>query len=107
MAQSLTNQAREALALANEEARSLQHDYVGTEHILLALVRDPSGIAAKTLGALGIELASVRGEIEKLVNRGPRPITLRSLPLTPRAKRAIDGATVEATTVNEKCVGPE
>jgi Clp amino terminal domain, pathogenicity island component len=107
MAQSLTNQAREALALANDEARSLGHDYVGTEHILLALVRDPSGIASKTLGTLGITPQSVRAEVERLVNRGPNPTSTSALPLTPRAMRAIDDATLEAAVVNEKCAGPE
>lgn len=107
MAQSLTNQSREVLALANEEARHLQHGYVGTEHILLALVRDQSSDASKTLATFGINAERVYAEVEKLIERGPNPVAMRTLPLTPRAQRAIDQAGIEAASFNEKCASPE
>src|SRR5882672_4917065 len=107
MTQSLSNQSRKVLALANEAARSLNHTYVGTEHILLGLVEENSCHIIDVLATLGVDGEKVRAEIERLVTRGLQPVALRTLPLTPRSKRVIELAQDEARIVNEKCVGPE
>jgi ClpA/ClpB-like protein len=107
MAQSLTNQSREVLALATEAARNLQHTYVGTEHILLGLVRESSGTASDVLAMLGVTAERICAEVERLVEPGPEPVVLRTLPLTPRAQHAIEQAGEEAQNFNEKCIAPK
>jgi ATP-dependent Clp protease ATP-binding subunit ClpC len=107
MTHSLTNQSRKVLALANEAARSFNHAYVGTEHILLGLIEESSSGMSDVLEALGIEANEIRTEIEKIVKRGDEPVTLPTLPLTPRASRAIEIAHDEARLMNETCIHSE
>ncbi len=107
MTQSLTNQTRKVLALANEAARSFNHEYVGTEHVLLGLIEDRSAGVADILATFGIDADKVYAEIERLVQRGAEPVALRTLPLTPRAARAVDHARFETRLMGEMCVRPE
>src|SRR3954452_9156455 len=102
MLKSLTDQARQVLAHAQVEARSLNHTFVGTEHLLLGLLHGDSGVSAVTLQVLGLDLVAVRMEIERLVHRGSDAPSPGELPLTPRAQRAIQFATEEAGFVGQK-----
>ena len=101
-----TERARKVLSLAQEEAQRLQHNYIGTEHLLLGLVREGEGVAAKVLSNLGVELNKVRSTIEFIVGRGDR-IVLGQIGLTPRAKRVIELAVDEAHRLNHHYIGTE
>jgi ATP-dependent Clp protease ATP-binding subunit ClpC len=101
-----TERARKVLSLAQEEAQRLQHDYIGTEHLLLGLVREGEGVAAKVLSNLGVELTKVRSTVEFIVGRGDR-IVLSEIPLTPRAKNVIELAVDEAHRLNHHYIGTE
>lgn len=107
MSHALTKQARNALALANEAARSLNHAYVGTEHVLLGLIDGGSSSVVDVLTMFGVTADKVRAEIDRLIQRGIEPVVQRTLPLTPRSKQVIAQAAIEATYFNETCVGPE
>jgi Clp amino terminal domain, pathogenicity island component len=107
MYKDFTDQARHVLALAEQEARRLNHEYVGTEHLLLAIVGDDRGLAVEALRSLGIRAEDVRNEIEKLIQRGPSPVALKVVPLTPRAQQAIDFAIEESRYWSQKLVAPE
>jgi ATP-dependent Clp protease ATP-binding subunit ClpC len=107
MSDHLTNQSRKVLALAEEAARNLNHEYVGTEHVLLALVQEQSAGVSDVLATFAIDADKIRAEIAALVTRGATPTKLRSLPLTPRAQRAVAVARDEARFMGERCVGPE
>ena len=107
MTHSLSKQSRKALALASDAARSLNHAYVGTEHILLGLMEERSAGVSEVLETLQIDAGQIRAEIERLVKRGDEPVTLTALPLTPRANRAIEIAHDEARLMNEACIHPE
>src|SRR5690349_13158581 len=101
-----TERAKKVLSLAQEEAQRFQHNYIGTEHILLGLVREGEGVAAKVLSNLGIELKRVRNAVESLVGRGDR-IVLGEIGLTPRAKLVIELAVDEAKRLNHHYIGTE
>jgi len=101
-----TERARKVLSLAQEEARRFQHDYIGTEHLLLGLVREGEGVAAKVLNNLGVELNKVRNAVEFIVGRGDR-IVLGEIGLTPRAKKVIELAVDEARRLNHHYIGTE
>jgi len=101
-----TERARKALSLAHEEAERLQHTSIGTEHLLLGLVREGEGVAAEVLVSLGVELNKVRSAIESLISRGDR-IVLGEIGLTPRAKEVIDLAVDEAHHLNHHYIGTE
>jgi hypothetical protein len=106
----LTQQARDVMSLADEESRRLGHEYVGTEHLLLALVQDPPHAGFGLPARLGLTAGAVRAEVESLVHRGPqRPAAdgPAKLPLTPRARRAVRCASDEAATVSLALAGPE
>jgi len=95
------------MALANQEAQRFNHEYIGTEHILLGLVKEGSGVGANVLKNLGVDLRKVRLEVEKLVKSGPEMVTMGKLPHTPRAKRVIEYAIEEARNLNHNYVGTE
>jgi len=95
------------MALANQEAQRFNHEYIGTEHILLGLVKEGSGVGANVLKNLGIDLRKVRLEVEKLVKSGPEMVTMGKLPQTPRAKKVIEYAIEEARNLNHNYVGTE
>src|SRR6476660_7464189 len=107
MTHPLTSQSRKVLALANEAARSFNHEYVGTEHILLGLIEERSSGVAEVLETFKIDADKIRAEVDRLVTRGPEPVALQTLPLTPRAKHAIDDAHNETRLMGETCIGPE
>jgi ATP-dependent Clp protease ATP-binding subunit ClpC len=95
------------MALANQEAQRFNHEYIGTEHILLGLVKEGSGVGANVLKNLDVDLRKVRLEVEKLVKSGPEMVTMGKLPQTPRAKKVIEYAIEEARTLNHNYVGTE
>ena len=107
MFERFTDRARKVMALANQEAQRFNHDYIGTEHILLGLVKEGSGVGANVLKNLGVDLRKVRLEVEKLVKSGPEMVTMGKLPQTPRAKRVIEFAIEEARNLNHNYVGTE
>src|SRR2546421_12153439 len=101
-----TDRARRALTLAQEEARRLRHNYIGTEHLLLGLVREGEGVAVKGLNNLGVELQQIRKAIEFITGSGDRDVP-GEVGLTPRAKRAIELAVDEARSLNHQYIGTE
>jgi ATP-dependent Clp protease ATP-binding subunit ClpA len=103
----LTDRARKTLALANQEAQRFNHEYIGTEHILLGLVKEGSGVGASVLKNLDVDLRKVRVEVEKLTKAGPAMVSMGKLPQTPRAKMAIEYAVEEARTLGHNYVGTE
>ena len=107
MFERFTDRARKVMALANQEAQRFNHDYIGTEHILLGLVKEGSGVGANVLKNLNVDLRKVRMEVEKLVKSGPEMVTMGKLPQTPRAKRVIEYAIEEARNLNHNYVGTE
>ncbi len=107
MFERFTDRARKVMALANQEAQRFNHEYIGTEHILLGLVKEGSGVGANVLKNLGVDLRKVRLEVEKLVKSGPDMVTMGKLPQTPRAKKVIEYAIEEARNLNHNYVGTE
>jgi ATP-dependent Clp protease ATP-binding subunit ClpC len=101
-----TERARRVLTLAQEEAHRFNHNYIGTEHILLGLVREGDGVAAKVLANLGVELNKVRSAVEFIIGRGDRTV-LGEIGLTPRAKKVIELAVDEARRLNHSYIGTE
>ena len=95
------------MALANQEAQRFNHEYIGTEHVLLGLVKEGSGVGANVLKNLDVDLRKVRLEVEKLVKSGPDMVTMGRLPQTPRAKKVIEYAIEEARNLNHNYVGTE
>ncbi|MGD9143501.1 MAG: ATP-dependent Clp protease ATP-binding subunit [Dehalococcoidia bacterium] len=101
-----SERARRVLTVAQEEARNLNHSYIGTEHILLGLVREEEGVAARVLTNLGISLSKVRSAVEFIIGRGERPTTGET-GLTPRAKKVIELAIDEARQLGHNYIGTE
>lgn len=99
-------QARDVMKLAQEEARSFQHNYIGTEHLLLGLVRQEKSVAAQGLVSLGVDLSRVRKDVEYIIGRGDRAVP-NEIGFTPRAKKAIEFAVDEARRLNHNYVGAE
>ncbi len=107
MFERFTDRARKVMALANQEAQRFNHEYIGTEHILLGLVKEGSGVGANVLKNLDVDIKKLRLEIEKLVKSGPDMVTMGKLPQTPRAKKVIEYAIEEARSLNHNYVGTE
>ncbi len=107
MFERFTDRARKVMALANQEAQRFNHEYIGTEHVLLGLVKEGSGVGANVLKNLDVDLRKVRLEVEKLVKSGPDMVTMGKLPQTPRAKKVIEYAIEEARNLNHNYVGTE
>src|SRR3990170_4307104 len=101
-----TERARRVLTLAQEEAQRFGHNYISTEHLLLGLVREGDGVAAKVLNNLGVELSKVRSAVEFIVGRGDKSVT-GEIGLTPRAKKVIELAVEEARRMNHSYIGTE
>ena len=91
MFERFTERARVVIVLAQEEARLLNHNYIGTEHILLGLIREGQGVGTKALESLGISIEAVRGEIEETIGKGDS-VNIGHFPFTPRAKIALEKA---------------
>jgi ATP-dependent Clp protease ATP-binding subunit ClpC len=107
MYERFTDRARKVMQLANQEAQRFNHEYIGTEHILLGLIKEGSGVAANVLRNLDVDLRKVRLEVEKLVQSGPDMVTMGKLPQTPRAKKVIEYSMEEARNLNHNYVGTE
>jgi len=107
MYERFTDRARKVMQLANQEAQRFNHEYIGTEHILLGLVKEGSGVAANVLKNLEVDLRKIRLEVEKIVQSGPDMVTMGKLPQTPRAKKVIEYAMEEARNLNHNYVGTE
>ncbi|HZT05555.1 MAG TPA: ATP-dependent Clp protease ATP-binding subunit [Chloroflexota bacterium] len=101
-----TERARKVLQLAQEEAQRFNHNYIGTEHLLLGLVREGEGVAAKVLANLGVDLNKVRSAVEFIIGRGERTVT-GDIGLTPRAKKVIELSVEEARRLNHNYIGTE
>jgi ATP-dependent Clp protease ATP-binding subunit ClpA len=101
-----TERARKVLSLAQEEAQRFQHNYIGTEHILLGLIREGEGVGAKVLRNLGVDLQRAHDSVEFIIGRGDR-IVLGEIGLTPRAKKVIEYAVDEARRLNHHYIGTE
>jgi hypothetical protein len=107
MYERFTDRARKVMQLANQEAQRFNHEYVGTEHVLLGLIKEGTGVAANVLLNLDVHLRKVRQEVEKVVQAGPELVTMGKLPQTPRAKLAISYAIEEAQHLDHNYVGTE
>ncbi|MAG54708.1 MAG: NDP-hexose 4-ketoreductase [Planctomycetes bacterium] len=102
-----TDRARKVMGLARQEAQRLNHEYIGTEHVLLGLVQEGSGVAANVLKNLDIDLKKIRQEVEKIVKTGPSMVTMGQLPFTPRAKKVLELALEEASNLGHNYIGTE
>ena len=102
-----TDRARKVMQFAHQEALRFNHEYVGTEHILLGLIKEGTGVAANILKKMGVDLRTMRLEVEKLVRSGPDLVTMGRLPQTPRAKKAVEYAIEEARRLKHNYVGTE
>ena len=98
MFERFTERARQVIVLAQEEARVLRHNYIGTEHLLLGLLREADGVAARVLGTLEVSLEEVRGEIQRIVGEGEHEAQ-GQIPFTPRAKKVLELALREALSL--------
>ena len=107
MFERFTDRARKVMALANQEAQRFNHEYIGTEHILLGLVQEGSGVGANVLKNLGVDLAKVRRAVEKQVTPGQEMPAMGKLPQTPRAKKVIELAIIEAREMDHNYIGTE
>ena len=101
-----SERARRVLSLAQEEAQRFNHNYIGTEHILLGLARETDGVAARVLNSLGVELSKIRSAVEFIIGRGERP-SPGDIGLTPRAKKVIELAVDEARRLSHHYIGTE
>jgi len=102
-----TDRARKVMALADQEARRFNHEYLGTEHILLGLIKEGCGVGATVLRNLDVDVKKMRIEVERLAKTGPDVVGLGKLPQTPRAKKVIKYAVEEARALNHNYVGTE
>src|SRR4051794_28711766 len=109
MYERFTDRSRKGMLLANQEAQRFNHEYIGTEHILLGLIKEGAGVAANVLTALDLDLRKIRLEVEKIVMHGPggEQIVMGRLPHTPRSKKVIEYAIEEARSLNHNYVGTE
>jgi ATP-dependent Clp protease ATP-binding subunit ClpC len=102
-----TDRAKKVMNLARQEAQRFNHEYLGTEHVLLGLVQEGSGVAANVLRNMNIDLAKIRSEVEKLVKTGPSMVTMGQLPFTPRAKKVLELSMEEAGNLGHNYIGTE
>jgi ATP-dependent Clp protease ATP-binding subunit ClpC len=107
MFERFTDRARKAMALANQEAQRLHHEYIGTEHILLGLLKEGYGVAANVLKNLNVDFARARQEVEKLARPDAGAASIGKLPQTPHARHAIELSIREARNLNHNYVGTE
>ena len=102
-----TDRAKKVMNLARQEAQRFNHEYLGTEHVLLGLVQEGSGVAANVLKNMGIDLSKIRMEVEKIVKTGPSMVTMGQLPFTPRAKKVLELSMEEAGNLGHNYIGTE
>ncbi|HEX6918732.1 MAG TPA: Clp protease N-terminal domain-containing protein, partial [Actinomycetes bacterium] len=106
MFERFTDRARRVVVLAQEEARMLNHNYIGTEHILLGLIHEGEGVAAKALESLGISLEAVRSQVEEIIGQGQQAPS-GHIPFTPRAKKVLELSLREALQLGHNYIGTE
>ena len=106
MFERFTDRARRVVVLAQEEARLLNHNYIGTEHILLGLIHEGEGVAAKALESLGISLEAVRAQVEEIIGHGGTAPS-GHIPFTPRAKKVLELSLREALQLGHNYIGTE
>src|ERR671914_594901 len=106
MFERFTERARQVVVLAQEEARTLKHNYIGTEHILLGLLREEEGLAARVLESLDITVERVRAQVVRIVGSGEE-VTSGQIPFTPRAKKVLELALREALSLGHNYIGSE
>src|SRR5450631_4423389 len=106
MFERFTDRARRVVVLAQEEARMLNHNYIGTEHILLGLIHEGEGVAAKALESLGISLDAVRQQVEEIIGRGQQEPS-GHIPFTPRAKKVLELSLRESQQLGHNYIGTE
>nr|MBP8300040.1 AAA family ATPase [Planctomycetota bacterium] len=102
-----TDRAKKVMSFARQEAMKFNHEYIGTEHILLGLVQEGSGVAANVLKNMTIDLEKIRHEVEKIVKTGPSMVTMGQLPFTPRAKKVLELSMEEASQLAHNYIGTE
>lgn len=107
MYERFTDRSRKVCQLANQEAQRFNHEYIGTEHILLGLIKEGSGVAANVLKNLDMDLNKLRIEVEKCVQAGPDMVTMGKMPMTPRAKKVLEYSIEEARLLEHNYVGTE
>ena len=107
MFERFTDRARRVIVHAQEEARSLDHDYIGSEHILLALIQEGDGVGAKALEAMQISMDTVRGRVEGITGRGQVPSRTGHIPFTPTAKKVLELSLREALQLGHNYIGTE
>jgi hypothetical protein len=106
MFERFTDRARRVVVLAQEEARMLNHNYIGTEHILLGLIHEGEGVAARALESLGISLEAVRQQVEEIIGQGQETLS-GHIPFTPRAKKVLELSLREALQLGHNYIGTE
>ena len=106
MFERFTERARQVVVLAQEEARGLKHNYIGTEHLLLGLLREQEGVAARALESCGVTLAEVRDQVGRIVGYGDEVVT-GQIPFTPRAKKVLELALRESLSLGHEYIGTE
>ena len=106
MFERFTDRARRVVVLAQEEARMLSHNYIGTEHILLGLIHEGEGVAAKALESLDISLEAVRAQVEEIIGQGQQAPS-GHIPFTPRAKKVLELSLREALRLKHRSIGTE
>jgi ATP-dependent Clp protease ATP-binding subunit ClpC len=106
MFERFTERARQVVVLAQDEARALKHNYIGTEHILLGLLREEEGLAARVLDSLDITVEDVRANVARIVGQGEE-VTTGQIPFTPRAKKVLELALREALSLGHNYIGTE
>src|SRR5659263_241918 len=106
MFERFTDRARRVVVLAQEEARMLNHNYIGTEHILLGLIHEGEGVAAKALESLGISLDAVRSQVQEIIGEGQQAPS-GHIPFTPRAKKVLELSLREALQLGHNYIGTE
>ena len=106
MFERFTDRARRVIVLAQDEAKLLNHNFIGTEHILLGLIHEGEGVAAKALESLGIALEAVRAQVEEIIGQGQQ-VPTGHIPFTPRAKKVLELSLREALQMNHSYIGTE
>jgi ATP-dependent Clp protease ATP-binding subunit ClpC len=101
-----SERARQVVVMAQEEARALRHNYIGTEHLLLGLLREDSGVAAQVLESLGVTVEEVRAQVAEIVGEGDE-VTTGQIPFTPRAKKVLELSLREALSLGANYIGTE
>jgi ATP-dependent Clp protease ATP-binding subunit ClpC len=102
-----SSRAKKTMVFARQEAQRLNHEYIGTEHMLLGLLRVDTGVAASVLENMSVDVEEIRHEVHKIAKIGPSMVTMGMLPFTPRAKKALELAMVEATELRHDYIGTE